>query len=59
MELLFFSACVIGYEERGVKNCEWQNPKRELTIPLAISPRAVRSTQEGLRGFPQSPQGGG
>jgi hypothetical protein len=22
---------VIGYEERGVKNCEWQNPKRTRT----------------------------
>jgi hypothetical protein len=26
---VYFSACVIGYEERGVKNCEWQNPKEQ------------------------------
>jgi hypothetical protein len=24
---LSLSACVIGCEERGVKNCKWRNPK--------------------------------
>jgi hypothetical protein len=26
---VYFSACVIGCEERGVKNCEWQKSKKE------------------------------
>jgi uncharacterized protein (DUF1778 family) len=30
---VYFSACVIGYEERGVKNCEWQNPKKNKNKP--------------------------
>jgi hypothetical protein len=29
IRLILPSACVIGYEERSVRNCEWRNPKRK------------------------------
>ena len=34
---LLFSACVIGgIEERGVKNCEWQNQKNKTKLNLTV-----------------------
>jgi hypothetical protein len=41
---LLLSVCAIGYQERGVKNCEWQNPKRTRTN------RDLLSTRSGVAG---------
>jgi hypothetical protein len=35
-KILLLPACVIGYEELGGKNCEWQNPKRTRTNRSSI-----------------------
>jgi hypothetical protein len=39
IRLILPSACVIGYEERSVRNCEWRNPKEKNKAKLNLTVR--------------------